>query len=152
MNVCAKPVHFTDPRAGCHDHFHPETTHFNQQWKLYAIALFLVLLIFASNLIVLRHVTFAICVRAAALSEGGERVAEKNVEQRERDTGFGVGKEGRRNWGMGWDDGMSNQELVRRWIWTNYGTGALMFAASVVGAAGWWALPAGKRELKWWVD
>lgn len=97
------------------------------------------------------RVTRAISARAAKLRECVERSLEKSQEVKGRG-GEGRESEGWRNWGMGWEDEISDRELVERWIGLSHGRVVLMLAAFLVGGAGWWVLPVGKRELGWWID
>jgi hypothetical protein len=68
-----------------------------------------------------------------------ERVEAGNGER----VGFG---------GLGWQEGMSDQELILRWTLFNWGRNASMLTVVVVGSAAWLVLPAGNRELGWWID
>jgi hypothetical protein len=91
------------------------------------------------------RVTSAIVKQAERMEEAVKGGGNSKGEGR----GWRVNQEWKM-WGIGWEDGLSNERLVENWIYMNMARELLMILAGTFGGLVLWALPVGKRELGWW--
>jgi hypothetical protein len=101
-------------------------------------------LIFPWNGMVMWKISEAIGKRVKD-SGGGERRVEKRVEINIR---RGQDSNGNRK---GWDERLSDRELVVRWTRLNFGKDVLMVSAGLVGGVAFAGLPAWERTKGWWI-
>jgi len=140
----AKPVKICVDGVGwgeCRHYSHPQEALLKLQWKIYAFSCVLV----AFN-VVWTVVEMPVITKDFAGGGAGEKqLLKKPLQERDRrETGSRRGKF--------YTTDLFDPEKIERWMCCNRVREILMLGAGIVGGLEWWMVPAGNRNLGWWID